>query len=146
MDDQDDVVPRRPPEPRPFQFTLRTMFIVTTAAAVACGGLSTPIMGVQAATLLYLALLAPMMLTIAIIYGRGYVRTFAIGASFPALLAVLLAFGATVDELFDSRFWQYRDRSPGLFLAVAVVLAVIVATGVIAMGFRWLIESARREP
>jgi hypothetical protein len=145
MADQDDAVPRRQPEPRPFQFTLRTMFIITTAVAVACGGLSTPIAGVQAATLLYLALAVLMMLTIALIYGRGYMRTFAIGAMFPAGLAVLVAFGGTVDDLFGPRFWQYRERSQGLFLAAAIVLAVIVATGVIAMGIRWMVESPERE-
>jgi hypothetical protein len=147
MADQDDAVPRRQPEPRPFQFTLRTMFIITTAVAVACGGLSTPIAGVQAATLLYLALAAPMMLTIALIYGRGYTRTFAIGAMFPAALALLYAFGSLIDSIEPSQqqFWKYQEPHREIVPIVGIVLAIIILTGLAAMGIRWMVESPERE-
>jgi hypothetical protein len=146
MNQQDGAAPRRQAEARPFQFTLRTMFIVTTAVAVALGGLSTPLRGVQGATLLYLALVAPMMATIGLIYGRGYMRTFSIGAMFPAGLVLFYAFVFVMDDIGPPRrFWEDQAPHREIVPVVAFVLAIIVLTGLLAMGIRWMVESPQRE-
>ena len=107
-------------------------------------GLSTPIAGVQALTLLYLSVLVPAMLTVTLIYGRGYARTFAIGALFPAGVAFFSAFGNSVDNLFNSNtFLRYEEPAPVMVLAVAIALVLTVLAGLIAMGMRWMVESAR---
>ncbi len=139
---------RNPPRARPFQFSLRTMFIVTTVAAVALGGLCTPIAGVQAATLLYLSILVPAALTVTVIYGRGYVRTFAIGALFPAGLAFLCALIYAIgDEVFDADKWvTSQEPSPAMVLTAAVVLVLVLLAGLVAVGIRRMVESAQRTP
>ncbi|MCE5268670.1 MAG: hypothetical protein LLG00_12370 [Planctomycetaceae bacterium] len=131
----------------PFQFTLRTMFIVTTVVAIAMGGLCTPIAGVQALALLYLSLLVPALLTITLIYGRGYVRTFAIAALFPAGFALLCTMIYGLEDVFEAdRFLAERQAAPAMVLVVASAMALIVLAGVTGMGMRWMIESPRPRP
>ena len=69
--------------PRPFQFSLRTLIIVMTALAVVCSGLFAGPLWATVLTALLLTMLTPVAFTVAVIYGRGYLRTFSIGALFP---------------------------------------------------------------
>ncbi len=131
---------------RRFGLTLRTTVVFAAVVAAALAGLWVPIAGVQAATLVYLAILVTAMLTVTVIYGRGYVRTFAVGALFPAGVAFLCAFFGGGEDLFNySRF--FRDQPPAVLmvLAVAVVLGLILLAGLFAAGIRWMVESAQRE-
>jgi hypothetical protein len=134
-----DIAPRRP-----FQFTLRTMFIVTTAVAVTLSGLCTPIAGVQALTLLFLSVAVPMILVVALVYGRGYRRTFAIGGLFPAAPGLFWGFVHTLDDLEDGKFFAERQRAPIEILIIAVALLLIILAGLMAVGVRRMIESSER--
>ncbi|MEN6452517.1 MAG: hypothetical protein ABFC96_18665 [Thermoguttaceae bacterium] len=137
-------------ERRPFQFSLRSMFIATTLVALVCGGLFAPISAVVGMTALCLATITPVALTIAIVYGRGYPRTFGIGAIFPAGLMLLwgispfsggLGFVALCTDA-DSPI----DDSTRVAIAVGtgIYAGFILVSGLVAVGVRWLIESPRR--
>jgi hypothetical protein len=132
------------PRGRPFQFTLRTMFIVTTVVAIVCAGLSWPTPWVQLLTTLYLAITVPMAITVAMIYGRGYVRTFSIGAMFPAGLALWYAFVLTMDRGFPYRGYNAPDMQWMLMLGTSAATGLIILGGLIAMGVRWMVESPQR--
>ncbi len=145
-------------EHRPFQFSLRTMFIVTTLVAVVCSGLFAPVTYIVVATIAGLIVLAAVALTVAIIYARGYLRTFCVGAIFPAsmvfvvlVLACMFYFttitpGSPVslsdsDSTFDATDQATRE---GIALYVACYLAFCFVSGLVAMGVRWMIESPHR--
>ncbi len=140
---------RNPPRARPFQFSLRTTFIVTTVAAVALGGLCTPIAGVQAATLLYLSILVP-----AVLHRHGDLRPrlrsgrSPSGPCFPPAwrfyAAPIYAIG---DEVFDADKWvTSQEPSPAMVLTAAVVLVLVLLAGLVAVGIRRMVESAQRTP
>jgi hypothetical protein len=65
---------------RPFQFSLRTMFIVVTAVALWCSGLFAPYAGARFLTLGLWLFSVPLVLVVTVVYARGYKRTFAIGS------------------------------------------------------------------
>ena len=76
--------------PPRFQFSLRTMFWVTTGTAIICA-VSFPMPAVIAMPLMLLISVAlPAVLTTVIIYGRSYQRTFCIGAMFPSCIFLLM--------------------------------------------------------
>ena len=72
------------PAERPFQYSLRDMLIVTAVFATAFSLLIGSPGIVRFVTAACLTVLLPAMLTVALIYSRGYRRTFCIGALFPA--------------------------------------------------------------
>jgi hypothetical protein len=76
---------------RPFlQFSLSTMFWITTVTAVICAILF-PMPAVIAIPLILLITVAlPAVLTTVIIYGGSYQRTFCIGAMFPSGIFLLM--------------------------------------------------------
>ncbi len=144
---------------RPFQFSLRTMFIVTTIVALWCSGLFAPYALARYLTLAFWVLSAPVVLLVMVIYARGYLRTFAIGGlttTFPLLfchiiLAYVLIAGVSTalssgkadwggflvnDDSPESRF------GPGIFSALYT--AVIFSFGFLAMGVRWMVEPSRQ--
>jgi hypothetical protein len=148
------------PEHHPFQFTLRTMFIVTTLVAVACSGLFAPVWHVVVATIVSLIVLICVALTIAIVHARGYLRTFCVGAIFPAamvlavmflacilnstvILGLLMPSTTNVDVTFDATDSSVRE---GTAIGVAYYLGFCFAGGLVAIGTRWMIESPRRPP
>lgn len=129
----------------PFQYSLRTMFIVTTALAIAFSVLFAlpPVVRLIGAGLFLLGL--PMALTVLLIYGRGRLRTFSVGALFPAVAAVwpfgsgvpmALAYGINSGGLDDIGY------VPGVW--VAVTFAVSVVFGLMAVGIRWMVEAPQR--
>jgi len=75
--------------PRRLQYTLRTLFALTTAAAIACAVFFTlpPWVSIVAAVCVVISM--PAVLTVMLVYGRGYTRTFCIGALFPAGLLLV---------------------------------------------------------
>jgi hypothetical protein len=125
------------------------MFVVTTALAVVLSGLFAGPAWLAYVTAILLAVAAPMVLTVVLIYGRGYARTFCVGALFP--LGVLLS-------ALGSGFLTYPfygrgpfgrgpsvDEEARLYIGFALVIAsiVIVAFGLLAMGTRWMVEQSR---
>ncbi|MBN2578494.1 MAG: hypothetical protein JXB10_05835 [Pirellulales bacterium] len=69
---------------RPWQFSLGALMAVITAAAVACSlFISMPNVYATPA-LIFISVGLPAVLTTVAVYGRGYKRTFCLGALFPA--------------------------------------------------------------
>lgn len=121
-----------------FQFSLRSFLVVMTVAAIGCGLLFGAPIAFGFFLLFFVFTAVPLALTIAIVYGRGYLRTFAIGAMFPGGLAllysyVLLAggFGGWDDDL-ETRIYL-SAYLVGLFVLLALY-------GGIAMLVRWILE------
>ncbi len=131
---------QQPTKRRPFQFSLRSLFILTTVLAATLGLLfrAPPVVSVSTAGFFILSL--PMVLVIVLIYGRGYTRTFCIGALFPTAFSLwsvsdypLFAY-AIVGPNFDEIGWW-----AACWLGGVVVLSTIF--GLLAMGVRRLVES-----
>ena len=132
----------------PFQYSLRTMFIVMTVLAVALSGIFAGPPWLSILTGLFLGVAAPMVLTVALIYGRGYVRTFSIGGLFPAGLSLIGLLPVLNDPFYYMR--DFADRNypdapvyVGIWVLVAGVMTV--ARGLTAMGMRWMIEAPQRQ-
>ena len=136
-------------ERRPFQFSLRSMFIVTTLTALVCGGLFAPQMPAVIGTITVLAILVPMCMTIAIVHARGYRRTFCVGAIFPVsfVLVYLWNFGGIM-AVAGMGGSDPPDDSARLTVAIgtACYLAFTLFCGLVAIGVRWMVESPRRTP
>jgi len=149
MTSHDNSLPR-PPGPRRgrFQFSLRTLFILTTAVAGACAMLFAAPPRVVAMTSAFLEVAFAAALTVAVVYGRGYARTFAIGGLFPASLQMLsgsaiLSGASTYDWIFLKAVDP--DEASRLAHSTAVAFGMIVAVGLTAMGVRWMCEARQRE-
>jgi hypothetical protein len=141
---------------RPLQFTLRTLFILTTLTAALCSALFATPVWFAISTVGLLALLIPIGLIVAIIHARGYFRTFCTGALFPAIppLLVGLYFGAAICWLTPGDVFSSLGSSFGpadqlhefhLHLAVGVgtFLGLMLLCGSFAMLVRWLVAPRR---
>lgn len=128
--------------PPRFQFGLSTMFWVTTATAIVCSLLFRIPADFSIPIMLFISVaVLPAVWTTVIIYGRGYQRTFGIGAMFPSGFFLLsIAFDRL--DLFrreglpPDEFWG-RILMLGLWLSCLLV-------GVACMGVRRLVE--KRQP
>ncbi|MGD0900181.1 MAG: hypothetical protein ABR915_20285 [Thermoguttaceae bacterium] len=132
-----------------FQYSLRTLFLVTTLVAVLCAALFTAPVWFSGVTLVLLGVLVPMGLVVAIIYARGYFRTFCIGALFPAIPALLVSLYMIAAISFTSDFSTFFSSSdPEDFhfhigVGVGAALGLLVLCGLFAMLVRWLVEPRR---
>jgi len=130
---------------RPIQYSLATMLIVMTLLAVVCSGLFAGPQWLTAATAGLLTLIVPLVLTVTLIYGKGYLRTFCIGAIFPAGTILssglnaygMLFYGIGGNGLGDSNTLETRLIIALVVLAIAIV---IVVCGLIAMGVRRMLD------
>ena len=138
----------------PVQFSLRTIFVVTTIVGVLCGLLigGSPI--VRWCTGFALVLLLPVLWTVMIIYGRGYQRTFAIGAMFPcgilfvavgtALFFIALGILSNPPAPSWNEFRDYvANSAKGLACVAEFNLLLSILFGVVAALLRWVIEPRR---
>jgi len=127
-------------EPRPLQFSLQGMFLLMTVLAVAFSLLlaAPPVVRFIGAAFFLLAL--PTVLTVVLIYGRGYARTFCIGALFPAG-TMLWPFGSGVPMIMYGMGGDLGGAGwiPALYVAAAYVVSMIF--GAIAVVVRRLVES-----
>jgi hypothetical protein len=134
----------------PPQYSLRTMFIVVTAVAVVLSGVFSGPGWLSVVTGVVVAVLAPMVLTIAVIYGRGYLRTFCIGGLFPAGVVLLAARTLLFDLTYTIAGRPHPilgvSREAGWFVGACILFAgvAIVVSGLVAVGVRWMIEAAQR--
>lgn len=133
----------------PFQYSLWSMFVLTTALAIGLAFLVGAPTWLMVLAMMFLALALPMGLTIAVIYGRGRLRTFSIGALFPAG-ALLFCFV----PVFRLPFFEMLDFGGGgdgleerliLGVVVGVTGILIAAFGLLAIWVRWLVERPRPE-
>ena len=146
MDDQHNAVHHSQPHASPFQFSLRTMFILTTVVAILCSGLfASPHWG-RLLTLFCWLLASPAVLTAVVIYGRGYLRTFAIGGLFaagPTAVYSLLLWYAVGEAMIDNNWesvFQPNDSVYGEGIFVAVQSTATILLGLLVMGVRWMVE------
>ena len=98
--------------------------------------------------ILWTSLLMPIVLTTILVYGRGYWRTFSIGALFPAGF-FFIGMGIAVFLSFSRRpslpaFWRFFEDIGEVTLLTGFSWTLIVLSGLLAMGVRLLIEGLRR--
>jgi hypothetical protein len=137
--------------PRPFQFSLRSIFIVTTLLAVVCSGLFAG-NWVSLIAVILLSGLIPSALIVCMIYGRGYLRTFCIGAMVPAGDLILIFVYGTVTltpsladpAAFVSGAMDPQETRLYVGIATGIVLGLILLFGLFAILVRWLVERAHR--
>ncbi|HUT91568.1 MAG TPA: hypothetical protein VMY37_18865 [Thermoguttaceae bacterium] len=145
MEVRDDVEVQSGPRRSPFQYSLRSMFVVTTAAAVALSVLVASPAWLIELVFLLLALAIPMVLTVALIYGRGRLRTFSIGALFPAgLVLSMFIQGPPLFDMPISGFPGRLDLEERFFVAffMMAACAVIVGFGFLAVWVRRMVETS----
>jgi len=104
--------------------------------------------GVAGVLILWTSLLMPIVLTTILVYGRGYWRTFCVGALFPAGF-FFVGMGIAVFLSFSRRpslpaFWRFFEDIGEATLLTGFSWTMIVLSGLLAMGVRLLIEGLRR--
>ena len=142
-----DNPPSQPPPERPrrLQFGLSTMLLITTVTAILCSLVFSVPFYIALPLMLFMTVaVPPAVWTMVIIYGRGYQRTFGIGAMFPAgarmLLGVMFYW-----ELPFSRGWPNGggDEEITVRLVVCGLWLSSLLVGVICAGVRWIVEKRR---
>ena len=139
------AVPEAPP--RFLQFSLGTMFVVTTAVAIVCSLLFSMPTVAGFPLLLVFSVALPAALTTVIIYGRGYQRTFCIGALFPAGM-FLVMFPFIEPNVFRfPEFFRMNEADWLVFRVVVVGFWVSsILVGSICVGVRRLVERRAASP
>ncbi len=134
-------------ELNPFQFSLAGILIICTILAVCLSAVTSGPPWVVSLTMFLLSLAVPMSLTVTLVYGRGYLRTFCIGALFPCgvMLMGTLSFSSILFMWSDfggrpSR----RDTGMEFLIGILICGVVIVAFGLLAMLIRWRLEAPLR--
>lgn len=146
----------KPSGARPFQFSLRTLFIVSFFFAIFCAGIFSKYDVVRYLTLLVHEMFWFYVFLAWAIYARGYLRTFGIGASISFLFPWLVTgyfWIALVTLLFSpdsSIFFQTKSLDDGIsFFWPSLAALILVGDGIITGGTmvlaRWLIDRSRRE-
>ena len=133
---------------RPFQFTLRTMFIVTTIVAILCAGLSARAPRWYSLFIFFSwATTLPLVFIILTIYVRGRLRAFGIGgllAFLPLLIVdITLAVETLTYLIRRSSFFPPFDRLAGDY-PVGPILSLVV--GCNSSGGRASRPDCRRRP
>ena len=136
--------------PPRFQFSLGTLFWITTVTAImfAVSFRVPAVVAIPLMLFISVALL-PAVWTTVIVYGRGYQRSFSIGAVFPSGVLMFFAFFATLDR--GMSFYRWNSRSEEDFWFRVVVFGFWLSSllvGVVCMGVRRLVEKrpASRKP
>ena len=132
---------------RCLQFSVRTVLVVMTLAALVLGAVFAMPIAVFSYILLVSHVPVVTVFVVCAVYGRGYFRTFSIGAGLPAGLVL---FSPYLIQFFYYGFDEFIDDSSGSttarlvflgYLAVGVLLCVV--HGGLAVVVRWLIEKER---
>jgi hypothetical protein len=131
-----------PDGPPRFQFSLFSMFVVTTAVAITCSlTFSMPVLVALPGFVLVSMIVTAVLITV-IVYGRGYQRTFCIGAVVPfGVLLFALAFDMVI--LFLDGPPGPRGDALAFRLTVVGFWASSILAGAICAGVRRLIERRR---
>ena len=141
--------PERPDSrPRRFQYSLRTLFVLTTGLAMLCSILFSLPTWLAELAVVFLVISTAAALTVTLIYGRGYVRTFCIGALFPAGVC-LLSSTYGLEMIYDVLIAFLRSDDERLVIQIFVTLyyTLVLGDGVLAVCVRRLAEAPDdREP
>lgn len=129
------------------QFTLKTLFVALSVAAVLCcaffalpGWLSLIVLGT-------LFSLIPPALIAGIVYGRGYGRAFSIGgiSAGGCLPFIYLYYSFAFSMSFITGFDDLDDESVlGIKFSFAAILVLVCLGGLAAVSVRWLSLRANR--
>jgi hypothetical protein len=130
-----------PRRARPFQYSLQSALILMTATAVALSLLVASPVWLARLTAFVLGMALPMVLTVTLVYGRGPLRTFSIGALFPAGLMCLSAVGNLSYNWGAGMFAGGRpEERPVIVGFIVCACLAIVLFGLVALGVRRLVE------
>lgn len=156
----DDHVPVKPPCRR-FQFSLLTLFLFSLLFGICCAGIFNPYNFVRVLTLLAVQAVLFYVYLTWWIYGRGYLRTFSIGATmsfvFPwavtGIMWILLPFtffNSNGISQFETLIGGTATLSDGIAFLWQSILAFILLfdslfTGGTMVFTRWLIDRSRRK-
>ena len=122
------------------------MFWITTATAVVFALLfRTPAVVAIPLILFINVALLPAVWTTVIVYGRGYQRTFCIGAIFPSTILLLLALFTVLDHGTAFYRWNSPWNSPEEDFWFRIVVFTFwlssLLVGLVCMGVRRLVET-----
>ena len=142
----------RRPKPEPVQFSLASILLVITLTAAVFSSVLAGSDTARVAVVFVLTVAVPMILTVLLVYGRGYLRTFCIGALFPAAatatLIVPLAFQCVDFFLYNynriGRVGRPGDEGEWLAIAILIYGVVILLFGSVAVAIRWRLEAPQR--
>ena len=133
---------------RRWQYSLRTLFVVTTLLAVMLSLLFASPGWVRALSALCWVTAFPAVLATALVYGKGYLRTFCLGTLIPsawAMFSLAFVFLHVSPYVMDSDDYELQDALADQVVGLAVVSSVMsVLVGLLAIGTRWVIESPQR--
>ena len=152
--------PPVPSSPRRFQFTLRTLFIVSFLFAIFCAGIFSSFDGIRALTLLLTLMTYPIVLVALAIYSKGYLRSFGIGASISFLpffvlggvvvfyyILIVLTNGSPAIDLDFTKSSTVEDGLKYWWPSLCVFLLLLYSAvpGGTMVITCWLIDRSRRQ-
>ena len=135
---------QRPTKRRPFQFSLRSLFAITTLLAVMLSLLFASPGWVRLFSSLFWGTAYPAVLTTVLVYGKGYLRTFCLGALFPSAWAMFYlgyVFFQFSGALFVVGLGDLDEMGQTVAAFIMVSSGMSVLVGLLAMGTRRLVES-----
>jgi len=133
--------------PRRFQYSVRALFGLTTAVAIACAIFFALPTWVGGLTTVCVIISMPGVLTIIVIYGRGNTRAFGIGALFPASILLLPFEMYYVFEILGPPLEDVLDGvEPRIvfLMFLNIYFAVVLGNGYLAVCVRRWLESGQR--
>ncbi len=137
--------------PRRFQYSVRALFGLTTAVAIACAIFFALPTWVSGLTTFCVIVSIPGLLTILVVYGRGSTRAFGIGALFPAGVCLIPAFSypglEVVGEILGDILGEARNSPEariGFLIFLNVYFAIVLGNGSLAVCMRRWLESGQR--
>ncbi len=128
-----------------FQFSLRTLLVVTALFAAVCSAVSVDSAWGLLVVLWFVTVGLPAALTTIVTYGRGYLRTFAIGAMFPATIIALIFAASLWDKTQSMMRFPVSRRYPTLIILslgafLTFWISLTVGVGLLAVWIRRLVE------
>lgn len=124
------------------QFSLRSMLVLMTVVAVACSLLFSTSSIVSAVIILLVNVAWSGVLVSMLVYTRGYLQTFCVGALIPASILLLFSTGTGIDlcQSFSSDYRDYRGYTSRYDLGFRIAMGVwwlgIVLSGLLAVVMR----------
>jgi hypothetical protein len=139
------------PPGRPWQYSLKTLFLITLGLALALAVVVSFPSALAVPVLICLAIALPAFLTAVALYGSGYQRAFAVGALFPTctvlyatgwLMGLTLVNSPGPSPLADLEEWLefFEGVGPAYRVYAGAAWLLAVAVGWMAVGVRYHFE------
>ena len=132
---------RDSPRPRSFQFTLRSLLVATTLTAIFLSCLFGGSTWVAMFAALLVVFAVPVVLITILVYGRGYQRTFCIGALTFAVATLTLPFGIQYEYILAMGVDD--GLAPRCYVLIGLLTGILIAAafGLLAVMVRRMVES-----